>query len=768
MVLIDKRKITAIMALLAACTFCVAGCHKSQDNGASGESVKEAVSDMGQAGSGQEGTQQESTEQEEDVVYQPSFKEWEVQAQYTFMGAVPYLSSFMDDDTLWGIGNFYNEGKKKDEIYLAGIDLETGVLTERALDLEAQGGLDFYEVNGGYLAYAETEKMLYVYDSEFELEKELDMRSVYDSLKNEGRTLSCEDVVVDAEGNICLLSNNVFVVLDGEGKFLRTIECPADLGIANIVLFATASGECYAFGCINGMSALTAYEVDTKGGKATKCLSDTSAIVYSIYSVEQANENMLYILTDNYVLEYNIQTSKVREIFCLLDYGIQAEQYCTVFHAKETGGFCIANFSEQGDVNDEGCRSFTVEVADSAEMHADEVQPRRELVMAVMNTPTLKDRAAIERFNKYNMEWYVKIKSYESNDEDYDTCLMNFYNDLVTGNGADIFLIPEYGGIDIANLGEKGILVDLYELMRNDDELNAEDFVPSVLSGMESDGRLYGISPDFNLFTLVVKKSIFEKYDSWDYGTICDMLAQYPDSELLVNTARDIQFDFFTKFSMDLFYDEDTGEYDFTSEQFIKLLEAVRSIEPEYSVCNGTLKQELDADKVLMYQCMPLRISDIKWVDIYFGDEDRVYAGYPSRSPGAQLSFSYSIAINKQSENCEAAWEFVKEYIVNYEAYGYSVLSEKLDAMIEQEMTECLSYDSNIYGDMMEGKILTEEQAQTFYDILASAQVSKGFSTDIYNIIYEEAQAYFAGTKNARDVAAILQDRVQIYVDERK
>ena len=105
--------------------------------------------------------------------------------------------------------------------------------------------------------------------------------------------------------------------------------------------------------------------------------------------------------------------SKVRGIFCLLDYGIQAEQYCTVFHAKETGGFCIVNFSEQGDVNDEGCRSFTVEVAAAAEMHADEVQPRRELVMAVMYTPTLKDRATIERFNKYNMEWYVKIKSWE-------------------------------------------------------------------------------------------------------------------------------------------------------------------------------------------------------------------------------------------------------------------------------------------------------------------------------------------------------------------
>ena len=114
MVLFDKRKITAIMALLAACTFCVAGCHKSQDNGASGESVKEAVSDMGQAGSGQEGTQQESTEQEEDVVYQPSFKEWEEQAQtfYDILASAQVPKGFSTD--------IYNIIYEEAQAYFAG------------------------------------------------------------------------------------------------------------------------------------------------------------------------------------------------------------------------------------------------------------------------------------------------------------------------------------------------------------------------------------------------------------------------------------------------------------------------------------------------------------------------------------------------------------------------------------------------------------------------------------------------------------------------
>ena len=38
----------------------------------------------------------------------------------------------------------------------------------------------------------------------------------------------------------------------------------------------------------------------------------------------------------------------------------------------------------------------------------------------------------------------------------------------------------------------------------------------------------------------------------------------------------------------------------------------------------------------------------------------------------------------------------------------------------------------------------------------------------VYDIIQEEAQAYFSGQKSALDTATIIQSRVTIYVNEQK
>ena len=38
----------------------------------------------------------------------------------------------------------------------------------------------------------------------------------------------------------------------------------------------------------------------------------------------------------------------------------------------------------------------------------------------------------------------------------------------------------------------------------------------------------------------------------------------------------------------------------------------------------------------------------------------------------------------------------------------------------------------------------------------------------IYNIVSEQAQAYFSGQKSARDVANLIQSKVTIYVNEQR
>ena len=42
------------------------------------------------------------------------------------------------------------------------------------------------------------------------------------------------------------------------------------------------------------------------------------------------------------------------------------------------------------------------------------------------------------------------------------------------------------------------------------------------------------------------------------------------------------------------------------------------------------------------------------------------------------------------------------------------------------------------------------------------------YDQELMNIISEESAAFFSGQKSAKDVAAIIQSRVQIYVNENR
>ncbi len=60
----------------------------------------------------------------------------------------------------------------------------------------------------------------------------------------------------------------------------------------------------------------------------------------------------------------------------------------------------------------------------------------------------------------------------------------------------------------------------------------------------------------------------------------------------------------------------------------------------------------------------------------------------------------------------------------------------------------------------------TKEQVDRIREMIDTAQPGKIMEEKLYDIIREEAQAYFDGQKSAEDVAALIQNRVQTYLDE--
>ena len=61
---------------------------------------------------------------------------------------------------------------------------------------------------------------------------------------------------------------------------------------------------------------------------------------------------------------------------------------------------------------------------------------------------------------------------------------------------------------------------------------------------------------------------------------------------------------------------------------------------------------------------------------------------------------------------------------------------------------------------------LTREEVDKLYDYISKVDKTYYYDEELSNIINEEAAAFFEGQKSAKDVANIIQNRVQLYINE--
>ena len=81
-----------------------------------------------------------------------------------------------------------------------------------------------------------------------------------------------------------------------------------------------------------------------------------------------------------------------------------------------------------------------------------------------------------------------------------------------------------------------------------------------------------------------------------------------------------------------------------------------------------------------------------------------------------------------------------------------------------------VEYDETYYinGEEILLPQLTQEQVDRIVSFVESVNKRGYYNEAISNIISEEAGAYFSGQKSAKDVAGVIQSRVQVYVNENR
>ena len=388
-------------------------------------------------------------------------------------------------------------------------------------------------------------------------------------------------------------------------------------------------------------------------------------------------------------------------------------------------------------------------------------------------------QSEIADFNASNKEYYIETVDL-SNEEDP---LGTLSNRIAAGEKFDFV---ELSTVDYTSLANKGVLEDLNPYIANSDAVNPEDLEETFLNAMETDGCLYEVAPYCYFYTVCANTEYLEQIgvkdaeNGWNreqYIAYMQAVAPKASGAQLLANALPMDMDSFVNYS--------EGTCDFTNEDFYSLLESCSIGQTDDMEDNYEYVSELNTFRENHFLVLTLTPNYICEVQNYIRQSgDMALIGYPSEDGRGRaiLSPALSFGMFAQSENKDEVWEFLEvflgyDYQKKYQI-NFGALATRKDVV--DEMFAMMS-DTENFGDTYlygQNRILGEDFGSAVVEPLTAEEVAEietliygtneryQIKDTVYNIIMEEAAAYFMGQKSVEEVAEIIENRVSIYLEE--
>jgi len=390
----------------------------------------------------------------------------------------------------------------------------------------------------------------------------------------------------------------------------------------------------------------------------------------------------------------------------------------------------------------------------------------------------------VGEFNRDNEYYYVEIVNYA--DED----LMRLRTELVAGSGPDILYTMFMDYCLFGPIINQGIFADLWSFIDDDPDISREDFFHHILELNQSPGGgLYTIANQFTIETLISMSGIinypeyftitkfFELVRSvLDDGIACPMDEFMSGSEFLLTVIL------FTDLGI---IDLDNNVSHFVNNQTFHDLLELASLFPRewihelsgYGFISPLLRLRR-GEQIFMYDSIRSPLNFIRY-EVVLGDF--TVLGFPSDEGGIHGAlFRSNFGINANSNHTDAAWSFIRRYLLSNAQMNYDMgLPMRIDLFHEQveiAVTEGRSeIDIGIFvardtfddGADVPMHTLTEKGADELLELIEAISFVSRYNYTIANILLEELPHFLDGNQTAEDTARILQNRVQIYLNER-
>ena len=330
--------------------------------------------------------------------------------------------------------------------------------------------------------------------------------------------------------------------------------------------------------------------------------------------------------------------------------------------------------------------------------------------------------------------------------------------------------------------------------MEKDDSISQDDLVAGALKAYISDGKLYGMPYCFNVQSLIASVKLVGDRTSWTMADLAQVIEGLDDTVSVMEYTTQTEFlQQMVYQNINQFVDYGKATCSFDSDAFKQLLAASSKL-PTKEELNGnedsvstssddTYQQLQSGDLLLTTSYISGDSYSIKEFYGLYNNKNfgMVNIGYPTdEGSGVQISVSGGLAISAKSKYTDAAWDFIKTLLSDdfqTDQWGFPVTKTAFDKAMAATMEkdsytdengETVYYDQTAHIGDTEYTIppLTQEQVDDFKAMVDNASVGGNYDSDILDIINEEAAAFFSGDKSADDVAALIQNRVSIYLGE--
>ncbi len=578
-----------------------------------------------------------------------------------------------------------------------------------------------------------------------------------------------------ADGRIMVCDADGMFLFDAQGNKTGEIKLQKELEIGSMYQIRDGSIVVRSYSSEKNADVLTKVNPDTGEISEEYTIPGGSNGYGGLYAGKGFD---FYLLGSGSIYAYNLGDTELTELMNFID--------------SDLSGYYIYNFAA---VDENEFYGITDDDTGSlAFMKFTKVDPKdvkdKIVLTLACNGFDWDVRRQVVAFNKSSQEYRIMVEDNSNNntDEDYTAGLTRLNADIASGKVPDILVVGYSMPID--SYVAKGLFEDLYPFIDKDGDFNREDFFPNVLKAYETDGKLYRLVPSFTVQTVAGKTANVGTESGWSLDDLNAAMGKMPEgTQVFSEMTRDVMLNNSIQMSGSQFINWKTGECHFNTEEFMDLLAFINQFPEQLGddYYNDSFWQGYDSmwreDKVLLSYLYLNNFESYNYAKKGTFGENITLVGFPVREGnGAAISSGIELAMSAKSKQKEGAWQFLRYFLTEeYQEKLYQwPLSMKQAERLAQEAMKVPTYEDE-NGNLVEMEQtymvngveipitpMSREEVDEVIAYVKTVDQLYSYNEALLNIVAEEAAPYFAGQKNAKEVADIIQSRVQIYVNENR